>query len=404
MDEIKVYVVDKHRKYLYLRYTDPATGRVVERSAKTDSRKDAEKAAGKWEAELREGRYEKPNRMAWGAFREYYSANALPGLAGRSQEAYLGALNAFERLCSPAKLADVTTARVTAFATALRLEKKSDATIACYLRHLKAAMRWAHKQGLLSTLPTFTMPKRIKGAKVMRGRPITTEEFERMLEATPKVVENAAAESWRFFLRGLWTSGLRLSESLALRWDDAPGAIVVDLAGRRPMLRIPAEAEKGNRDRLLPITPDFAGLLGSVPEAERRGRVFKPLNLDGSPLHGGRWVVGKVVAEIGQAAGVVVNDTGKFASAHDLRRAFGQRWAGRVMPTVLRELMRHEEIGTTMKYYVGQNAESTADAIWAAFGDTFGDTSKSAETANSKNPLKTSGGQGIRTPNRFRGT
>jgi len=46
----------------------------------------------------------------------------------------------------------------------------------------------------------------------------------------------------------------------------------------------------------------------------------------------------------------------KFASAHDLRRAFGQRWAIRIMPTVLRELMRHADISTTMKYYVGQNA------------------------------------------------
>jgi hypothetical protein len=36
------------------------------------------------------------------------------------------------------------------------------------------------------------------------------------------------------------------------------------------------------------------------------------------------------------------------------------------MPTVLRELMRHEDIGTTMKFYVGQNAEATADAVWAA--------------------------------------
>jgi hypothetical protein len=33
------------------------------------------------QAELREGRYQKPNRMTWEAFREHYSANALPGLA-----------------------------------------------------------------------------------------------------------------------------------------------------------------------------------------------------------------------------------------------------------------------------------------------------------------------------------
>ena len=57
----------------------------------------------------------------------------------------------------------------------------------------------------------------------------------------------------------------------------------------------------------------------------------------------------------------------KFASAHDLRRAFGERWATRVMPQVLRELMRHENINTTMKYYVGRNAQRTAEALWSAF-------------------------------------
>ena len=34
------------------------------------------------------------------------------------------------------------------------------------------------------------------------------------------------------------------------------------------------------------------------------------------------------------------------------------------MPTVLRELMRHESLETTMRYYVGQNAEATADELW----------------------------------------
>ena len=42
------------------------------------------------------------------------------------------------------------------------------------------------------------------------------------------------------------------------------------------------------------------------------------------------------------------------------------------MPTVLRELMRHASINTTMAYYVGTNAEATADAIWAAAGTKLG--------------------------------
>ena len=43
------------------------------------------------------------------------------------------------------------------------------------------------------------------------------------------------------------------------------------------------------------------------------------------------------------------------------------RWAARAMPAQLMELMRHESIETTLRYYVGANAQRTNDAIWAAF-------------------------------------
>ena len=57
----------------------------------------------------------------------------------------------------------------------------------------------------------------------------------------------------------------------------------------------------------------------------------------------------------------------KYASAHDLRRAFGLRWSSRVMPAVLQQLMRHESIDTTMRYYVGRDADAVADTLWDAF-------------------------------------
>jgi len=41
--------------------------------------------------------------------------------------------------------------------------------------------------------------------------------------------------------------------------------------------------------------------------------------------------------------------------------------AARIMPAQLKELMRHESIETTLRYYVGSNAERTADACWEAF-------------------------------------
>jgi len=72
----------------------------------------------------------------------------------------------------------------------------------------------------------------------------------------------------------------------------------------------------------------------------------------------------KYVGRIGERAGVVVDpERGKYASAHDLRRAFDHRRSRQVMPAVLKELMRHSSIETTMTYYVGQNAQATAE-LW----------------------------------------
>jgi integrase len=218
----------------------------------------------------------------------------------------------------------------------------------------KAALSWAESMGLIHKRPRIDMPQRAKGAKMMHGRPITTEEYERMLAAADKSRPHDA-DQWKRYMTGLWLSGLRLEESLVLSWNqDSP--FCVCLSGRFPTIRIYAEAEKGHKDRLLPMTPDFAEWLLATPEAERHGRVFAlakrktggPLTLESTS---------RIITRIGEKAGVVVNretkwvneevtDPGtgkptgekkrvrrevpKFASAHDFRRAFGTRWAPRV--------------------------------------------------------------------------
>jgi len=69
----------------------------------------------------------------------------------------------------------------------------------------------------------------------------------------------------------------------------------------------------------------------------------------------------------------------KYATAHDLRRSFGIRWAGKVKPATLQLLMRHHSIETTLRYYVGQNADATADAVWTAYERVSTSVSMAAE-------------------------
>jgi len=385
------------RKYLLAYYDDPITGRRISKSTKQTSQKEAEKFAAKWEAELQEGRYKPKSNVTWDEFREQFLAH-LQDSPAATYSAYCSSLNAFEREVSVKKLADVTTLRIDYAAKKWREgdDAKSIETVETYLRHLKAALNWAVSNGLLNAAPKINMPKRQRGQKLMKGRPITAEEFERMLgkiedgilacglgkpnekakwriseaalkdkrEAQVKIAKQNAP-NWERLLCGLWLSGLRIGEALNLSWDDED-KILVDLSGKRPMLRIYAHQQKGGRDTLLPITPDFAEFLLQRHKAERTGPVFPLPGKRGEQIIDSAYA-GRVISAIGEAAGVVVDKaSGKFASAHDLRRAFGFRWAMRVMPAVLKELMRHADISTTMKYYVGQNAEAMADEIWAA--------------------------------------
>jgi integrase len=136
-----------------------------------------------------------------------------------------------------------------------------------------------------------------------------------------------------------------------------------------PMLRIPGGRQKTGKDELYPLTPDFAEFLERTPPDERTGPVFSPLDLNGQYRVDAVEGVSQVLASIGEVARVRVSQAEakkiKHASAHDLRRSFGNRWAQRLMPAELKALMRHEDIKTTMDYYVDLEAGDIAKKLWS---------------------------------------
>jgi integrase len=378
-DRARVFVREyKDRPTYVLEWKDPITGRrrfkttAIARGGRRN-KAEAERAAGDWEDELDSGAVGS-GKMTWEKFRDLYEDQKLPGLAEGTRDKVNDVFNKLERELNPRYVRDLTEARLSHFVAVLRSSRLAEDTIRSILAHIKSALSWAVEQKLLGRLPAFPKLRRVKKATgtPMKGRPITPEEFDRMVAAIPAVVGLDHAPAWERYLRGLDASGLRLEESLDLRWDD-DGRIRPRFAeGRLPVLVIPAECEKGFMDREHPMAPEFAIMLQEVPVERRRGFVFR-LNGRG---HGGSRLkanaVSKTVSDIGEAAGVKVYThprTGKvkFASAHDLRRTFGERWAARLMPVQLMELMRHKNIETTLRYYVGANAQRTAQSIWAAF-------------------------------------
>lgn len=370
--EIEVVVVDRGRKFLYLRYTDPLTEKRIEKSARTANKREATKRAGQWQAEILAGMGSKGSNYTWDEFRESYLQLHASSLASETESKILTVLTSFEKTIGAHRLGAVTSQHVAKWQATLRIEGKSEHTISSYSAHLKAAFNWAKEQGILSKMPTIKKPKRASTSEAMKGRPITSEEFDRMLDQVAEpFLSPCQHESWKHLLRGLWWSGLRLEESLNLWWDRFD-KISIDLSSGRPLLRIPAEKEKGNRDRLYPVATEFAEMILAVPEKERRGPFFNVLTKEGKPYSRKRHQVGKIIAELGRKAGIVVKahqKTGvkEFASAHDLRRSFGERWAKRVEAPFLQKMMRHSAITTTLRYYSSRDAAEAGAHIDEAF-------------------------------------
>lgn len=416
-DEIRVTVTRYGRTNLTFRWVDPETGKRKTRSAGTSNMKEARKAAGILEKELRDGKYTPPSRISWDEFTARYLEDAASRLRPKSQHMVRVTFSVIERYASPHRLADLTDARLEGVAAKLREAGRSPATIQSYWGMLRAALRWAAKKKMLAVVPSLNVTCPPK----MKGRPVEPEEFQRMLNAVPAVVGDAAAPSWQFLLRALWWGGLRLGEALHLYWD-REDMICVRMEGRRPMLRIPGTLQKSKRNELYPMAPELAKLLASVPASERAGSVFKlqweaerlgTRNAGESetvPFPGDLNWACRVIGRFGRAAQVLTetvtkkdSKTGepklvqKYATAHDLRRSFGFRWSALVMPAVLMKMMRHAQIATTMEFYARGQAEAVSDVAWAAYerqtdpfgadGNILGNTEAiSDEDANSRIP------------------
>jgi integrase len=181
-----------------------------------------------------------------------------------------------------------------------------------------------------------------------------------MMRAARSVVPS----QWRAYcrlMRGLWLSGLRIGEAITLRWD-AGNHPWIDLRDSG-WLVIPAAADKAHRDRRLPLTPDFADWLRRKPQAS--GLVLSPGCTDNRAC--------KAISMIGETAQVIVDPAnGRTATAHDLRRAFAQRWASRLMPVDLQRLLRHGDIKTTLIYYTDADSDGLAARLSSFSGNSSG--------------------------------
>lgn len=381
---ITVYVVDlstatKKRPYLYFQWLDPTTGKRRTKSSKCKTQRDAKREAFRWEEHLNSLVPTGDGLMPWSAFCDLYCEEVPDQFEPKRFKRIESVIDIFTEHADPATLRDITTAVLTRYAAKLRSLGRSELTITTHLGIIRLVLTWAVENGHLAAVPKMPATTRGKRSR-SKGRPLTGPEFVKMLRATSGIVGRPAARSWRRLLIGLWLSGLRLDEALSLTWGDGTrheSALWIDTAGKYPLMGITAESEKGRQDRLLPLTPDFGRWLLKVPGDKRVSHVF-PVVKQRRQFVRRLDHVSKVVSRIGEASKVTVNASGKFASAHDLRRSFGLRWASRVMPAELQQLMRHENIATTMTFYALVEATAFAERLWKS--DATPDTTPNRKT------------------------
>lgn len=362
-------VMTNGSRFYVLRWLDSKTGKQRQKSSRTTKRREADRLADELHNQLAAGRKPDDARMLWTDFCERFETEHLAGLSASSRCVFRSAKRRLIALCNPARLLDVDGDCLSQFTRLMREEGKPETTIACYLRALRVALRWAvHVPQLLASAPRISMPKTSGRSAIIRGRPLTKAEIPLLLAAVDSTADIPAAEreEWKEMLVGLHRSGLRISEACRLSWE--PTGFSVDLTSRRPHFRILGDAEKGRRDRMLPLTPDFAKWLLKQPN--RTGKVFRIASrYDWDHIR-------HQIAAVGVQSGIVMTTrkkptkqdphriVTKYATAHDLRRTFGSRWARRVPPVVLQLLMRHQDIKTTLTYYVHLEADDIADSLW----------------------------------------
>jgi integrase len=371
--EIVVSVITRHdRKHLSYRWKDHVGGTSGEETAGTPNRRDADRGVPAFIEELLSRR---TSTVSWEEFRKRYENEKVAGLRPKTQKNYRNALNQFENVIEPQHLSDLDDSNISRFRAHYR-GLAEETSVDSYLRQIRPAARWAARIFKGYEVPEFKLRQ---GSK---GRPLLQEEWDRLIEAVPKVVGEQHADSWVFFLEGLVSTGLRLGQALNLRWEiDAP-IHLENLDGRCPLLVIAVEEHKGKREQEIPLTREAKTLFRTT--SPREGYVFRLGGRNGGPRS--PETVSAKVCEIGKKAGIKTGTrishakktkgkrVPRFAGAHDIKRTYVQRLlALGLSPPEVAVFAQHASFETTWKHYTEKDARRLASRLESLYEKNEGD-------------------------------
>lgn len=302
----------------------------------------------KIEAELVTTTYQQVIPKTWAEFRKEYENTILAKMKYSSATTYRGALDWFERIAKPKKMADINGRMIDQY-VAKRLKRRgrkdgstvSPVTVNSELKVFRSVFRIAKKWKYMADVPelenvqVFTRMKRY----------VTQEHFEMMYHhcdaaRKPDHMPYDPEVWWQAFLVFTYMTGWRVSEPLALLRQDLD--LNVGLAITR------AEDNKGGRDEAVALHP-------SVVEHLERIAGFTP---EVFPWVHSRRLLYDEFHCIQSAAGIhltcngdhIHTDTCHYYAFHDLRRGFATVTGKKLGNRALQQMMRHKSYATTQVY------------------------------------------------------
>ena len=165
-----------------------------------------------------------------------------------------------------------------------RYDIRSPNTVNSVMGAVMAFIRFCKGRGWVAELPPV---QKLEAEEVMKGRPITEVEFQRMKDTVSAVVGSDSADSWLFALDVLWESGFRVGDLMDFSWDNPRHIHPVwpTQADRLPTIAIPS-SQKNGRVQEIPMLPGLEELLRKVPQDQRTGWVANPRAME-FDFHGG---------------------------------------------------------------------------------------------------------------------
>jgi len=360
-------------------------GRQKRYSKSFESKREAEAFKAEKMVAFKKGeRRDKPKEVTLRCFCEDWLRIRGPGLREGSKRLYRLTIDRLMRHFGPtvpvSKITPMAAEKFIAKLEPERKEKKKKGkplsawTRQKMLRHCKTIFKKAVVWGLIPENP-FAEIRPFK-LVTTRWHYLTPAEYKRLLEVTPNLRTKA------LYALG-YTAGLRFGELVSLTWDNIEwDKAEVVIENRAETATMPPFSLKDYEARRIPLPKHTLDILRELQTKARFKCPFILLSEQRYKTVLENWRQYQKDGRVWENRDMLLNAGREFRrhqrkagikptgslTIHTLRKCAGKNWADVLPPHVVKELMGHSSISTTMKYYAQVDASQRTRAAAAVDG------------------------------------